>query len=80
MKSSWVMPISFHSDSNTPTTRSANSRGSTPAAAAVLTIFTPCSSVPVRKCVSSPLSRWYRATTSAATVVYTCPRCGSALG
>ena len=43
--------------------------GGMPAAAAERSIFWPCSSVPVRKKVSSPRRRWRRAMTSAAMVV-----------
>jgi hypothetical protein len=38
------------------TFRSANTWGCTASSAAVLAIFTPCSSVPVKKKVSSPIA------------------------
>ena len=62
---------------NRADTWSQNSFGESPAAAAACATLAPCSSVPVRKKTSSPRWRWWRASASAATVVYACPRCGS---
>ena len=45
----------------------------------ILSIFWPCSSVPVRNQVSTPRIRWKRASASAAIVVYACPRWGTSL-
>jgi hypothetical protein len=49
-------------------TSSAYACGDTPAASEARWTFWPCSSVPVRKKVSSPRRRWRRAMTSAAMV------------
>ena len=59
--------------------RSASSLGSRPCALAASATGSPCSSVPVRKNTSLPRWRWWRAITSAAIVVYACPRWGAAL-
>ena len=59
--------------------RSASSFGVTPSLSAASATGSPCSSVPVRKKTSSPRWRMCRASTSAAIVVYACPRCGCAL-
>ena len=59
--------------------RSASSCGVTPSRSAASATGSPCSSVPVRKNTSSPRWRMCRARTSAASVVYACPRCGAAL-
>ncbi len=79
MKKSLVACMSAASFRNTPDTRSQNSFGESPSAAALRATFEPCSSVPVRKKTSSPRCRWWRATTSAASVVYAWPRWGFAL-
>ncbi len=60
-------------------TSSAYSCGVRPWVVAAFWMFSPCSSVPVRKNVSSPLSLWKRVTTSTRIVVYEWPRCGAAL-
>ena len=58
--------------------RSASSRGVMPTRSAACATGSPCSSVPVRKKTSSPRWRMWRASTSAAIVVYAWPRWGSA--
>ncbi len=60
------------------TLRSASSRGGMPSRSATSATGSPCSSVPVRKNVSSPRWRMWRASTSAAIVVYAWPRWGCA--
>ena len=69
VKSSLVMPMRFQRFWKLAETSSANCCGGIPAAAAERCTFWPCSSVPVRKKVSSPSRRWRRAMTSAAMVV-----------
>jgi len=56
MKSSFEMPIRFHSCRNSAEISSAYCCGVFPAACAARSIFCPCSSVPVRKKVSAPSS------------------------
>jgi hypothetical protein len=72
------MPHASQAARKVAETRSAYAFGVTPAAAAASAILSPCSSVPVRKNVSAPGLRAQRAVTSARTVVYVWPRCGSA--
>jgi nifR3 family TIM-barrel protein len=61
------------------TLRSPSSFGVMPSRSAASATGSPCSSVPVRKKTSSPRWRMWRASTSAAIVVYAWPRCGAAL-
>jgi len=49
-----------------PALRVASSAGDSPSLCAVWIIFSPCSSVPVRKNTSLPSSRWKRASASVA--------------
>jgi hypothetical protein len=63
-----------------PALRSANSGTERFSRAAVCTIFSPCSSVPVRKNTSLPLSRWKRASASVAIASYAWPMCGTPFG
>ena len=74
MKKSFEMPSCGINALNRSALRSASSWGSTPWARAASATGSPCSSVPVRKNVSSPRWRMWRASTSAAIVVYACPR------
>ena len=59
---------------------STHSIGVNPFFSAASCIFCPCSSTPVRKLTSFPLSLSYLARTSATIVVYAVPTCGAALG
>ncbi len=76
MKSSFEMFSCFQSSLYRGETESTNSLLLIPFAAAVFSTFWPCSSVPVRKKTSRPVSLMYRAIASAATVVYACPMWG----
>jgi hypothetical protein len=76
MKSSLVCWNSFSTASNSAALRSAHTCGLTPLATALLSTFTPCSSVPVRKKVSRPRRRIARAQVSQSVVVKTWPMCG----
>ena len=58
MKSSLVISSFFHSSWKRTTVRSACSCGVIPAFSAACCTFCPCSSVPVRKKVGTPISRW----------------------
>ena len=69
MKSSFEMPSRFQSATHRGAMRSVHSWGDTPSSRALRSMFTPCSSVPVRKKTSVPASRFHRAIVSAASVV-----------
>ena len=74
MKKSLVALTSVASSRNLPAFRLPSSRGVMPSRSAASVTGSPCSSVPVRKKTSSPRWRMWRARTSAAMVVYACPR------
>jgi hypothetical protein len=69
MKSSLEMSSSFQVSRKRSDVLSAISLGLMPLASAARWILSPCSSVPVRKKVSSPSKRCQRARASAMTVV-----------
>jgi hypothetical protein len=69
MKSSLEMSRAAHSSVQRGTISSVHSSGLRPLAAAALATFTPCSSVPVKKCTDRPCRRRQRAMKSHATVV-----------
>ena len=58
------------------TISSTNSFAGSPRSSATRYTFDACSSVPVRKNVSSARCLWWRVRMSAAIVVYACPMCG----
>ena len=66
MKSSFEISRRFHSACHFGAIRSHHSWGEMPAWRARRSMFTPCSSVPVRKKTSAPARRFQRAMVSAA--------------
>jgi len=80
MNRSGAIRRAFSAEVKSPTISSTNSRTSRPSSPARSAMFTECSSVPVRKRVSSAFIRCHRAMTSAPMTSYKVCRPGLLLG